>query len=235
MSYQSKFAGAQFVSSISDLVHTYGISLHIGTNFEEYAELVTEYRAHQPLGDPFNPKLNDLSQGKGFWIAGRNEKNELVHTQAMRLIDLKEQSLGEYFSDNFHKFPPSGIPLDMEASTYTPGPAAGRIKGRTVYHGEVWLVGGDNSYRGTGVSSILARYAQASALMTWSPDYVFGFMPQSIAFRGLAEREGYVHSEPGALAWHHAEKDSVMKGYLIYNERQDVDWMLEMPIQDLVA
>jgi len=235
MSYQGKFAGAQFVSEISDHVRNHGISLHIGTNFEEYADLVAEYRPHQPLGDPFNPKLHDLSRGQAFWIAGRNEEDELVHTQTMRLIDLKDQSLAGYLTDNFHDFPPSGVPLDMEASSYTPGPAAHRIKGRIAYHGEVWLIGGDKGYRGTGVSSMLARYAQASALMTWSPDYVLGFMPQSIAFRGLAEREGYVHSEPGALAWHHAEKDSVMKGFLIYNERQDVDWMLEMPIQDLVA
>jgi hypothetical protein len=235
MSYQSKFAGAQFVSTINDIARSKGIILHTGTNFDEYAELVAQYRPQSPLGAPFDPKLHNLDQSNAFWIAGRNDNDELVHTQAVRLLDLKQQTLAEYLKDNFRDFPPGGVPLDMDASNYQAGPGATRIRGRLAYHGEVWLKPGDSSYRGTGIAAVLGRYAQAMAMMAWSPDYVFGFMPQSIAFGGFAEREGYVHSEPGALNWYHAETGDVMKGFLIYNERYDLDWMLEMPVMDLVA
>ena len=235
MSYQSKFAEAQFVSTIADIVRAKGITLHIGTNFEEYAEIVAEHRSHQPLGAPFDHRLHDLGAGKGFWIVGHNQENKLIHTQAVRLLDLDDQTLGQYLTKNFRAFPPTGIPLDMEASNYTPGPAAHRIKGRVCYHGDVWLEGGENGYRGTGISSVLARYALASALMTWSPDYMFAFMPQVFAFKGLAEREGYMHTEPGALEWHYAETDDVLKGYMIYMDRYDLDWIVDIPVQELVA
>ena len=123
----------------------------------------------------------------------------------------------------------------MAASQYNPGPGAHRINGRVTYHGDVWLKGGPDGYRGTGVSAVLARYALASALMTWSPDYVFAFMPQPIAFKGLAEREGYMHAEPGALEWHFAENENKIKGYMIYMGRDDIDFILDIPINELVA
>lgn len=235
MSYQSKFAGAQFVSRINEIARSKGIHLYTGTDFTEYAELVAKYRPDGPLGAPFDPTLHDLNQNNSFWIAGQDEAGNLVHTQAVRLIDIKQQKLSDYLAENFRDFPPGGVPLDMDASNYQAGPGATRISGRLAYHGEVWLKPGESSYRGTGIAAVLGRYAQAMAMMAWSPDYVFGFMPQSIAFGGFAEREGYVHSEPGALNWHHAETGKVMKGFLIYNERHDLDWMLEMPVQDLIA
>ena len=235
MSYQSKFAGAQFVSTIANIVRSKGITLHVGTNFAEYAEIVATDRSHQPLGDPFNHELHDMGPGKGFWIVGHNEMGKLVHTQAVRLLDMQNQTLAEYLTANFRAFPPSGIELDMDASNYSPGPAAHRINGKVCYHGDVWLAGGEDGYRGTGISSVLARYALASALMTWSPDYMFAFMPQPFAFKGLAEREGYMHTEPGALEWHFAQTDDVMKGYMIYMDRYDLDWILDIPVQELVA
>ena len=96
MSYQAKFAGAQFVSRAADIVRQKGISLHVGTDFDEYAEIVREYRPEQPLGPPFDPQIHDLRQSTGFWIVGRNEKSEIVHTQAMRILDLKDHTNGAY-------------------------------------------------------------------------------------------------------------------------------------------
>jgi GT2 family glycosyltransferase len=39
-----------------------------------------------------------------------------------------------------------------------------------------------------------------TAMQRWNPDYIFGFMARTVAFKGFAERMGYMHNEPGAVA-----------------------------------
>ena len=95
------------------------------------------------------------------------------------------------------------------------------------YHGDFWL---REDYRSSGMSNILARFALASALLRWSPDYVIGFMPRPIAFKGLAEREGYMHCEPGTLYWRRAGTEKDFEAFMVWMGREDLNFLLTIPV-----
>lgn len=232
MGIHSTFEGAQFVAHASVIAKENGVSIQVGTCFSEYDRLVSKYRAHQPASRPFDHKINDLGPENGFWIAGWSETGVLIHTQALRLVDLGGASLSHHLSDRFADFPPAGLDLDYLKSHYNPGPAARRIRGTICYHGDLWL---SPDYRGTGLVNILARFALASCQLKWMPDYIFGFMIRQISFSGLAEREGYMHSEPGALFWHLAQSEDFYEAFMVWMAREDVSHLLTQPLRGLVS
>lgn len=235
MTIHDTFAGAQYVTKIVDGAFDMGINLQVGSDFHEYSQLVADHRPEQPLGAPFDPTLQGINAENGFWIVGWARDGRLVHTQAMRLFDLGAVRLSDYLVQNFRNFPPAGLDLDMDGSSYLPGPGARRIDGTACYHGEAWLKGGDSGFRGTGLAGALARFALATAVLRWSPDHIFGFMPERHAFRGLVEREGYMHSDPGALIWRRADGADPLRGYMVWMGREDLSHLMTLPALDLVA
>lgn len=227
MTIHDTFTGAQFVTAILDMASEHGMVIEMGSDFDLYESYISSHRTHQPLGLPFDPKLHDMNEDSGFWIVGWNESGELVHTQAMRLFNLGGLALSDYLGQRFVDFPPTGLDLDLERSHYQPGPGAKRISGRACYHGELW-VKGDDRYRGTGLPGLLARFALATCVLRWSPDHIFGFMPERYAFRGLAEREGYMHTDPGALAWYPKGSTTPLKGFMTYMGRDDLSHLISL-------
>lgn len=230
MSIHSTFEGADFLALACNIAKQNGVSLHVGTCFKEYSDLISTQRRHQPVGQPFDDKLNDFDAASGFWIAGRNQSGELIHTQAMRTLDLCGRPLSSYLAESYLDFPPAGVDLDLAKSRYHPGPSAHRIHGTVCYHGDFWLSG---DYRGTGLANILARFALASGLLRWTPDYIIGFMIRQVAFKGLAEREGYMHSEPGALFWHRADIDQALEAFMVWMANEDLEYLLSIPLQGM--
>jgi hypothetical protein len=234
MTIHNVFKAAHYVTRTTQMAKRKGISLEVGDDFQEYARIVKKYRTEQPLGVPWDTRFNFLKGPNSFWIVGRDREGEVVHTQAMRKLDLAGLTLAEYLEERFLDFPPPGITLDMDASTYRAGPAARGIKGKVCYHGDVWLKGGPNGFRGTGVSSLLARVAMATCMLRWEPDHLFAFMPQQIAFKGLTEREGYMHAEPGSLSWKHANVNESMEAFMVWMAHSDLQYLLQIPLEPLV-
>ena len=234
MSPNSIFQATQYVALISDIMRNFGIDLEIGSDFKRYKELISVGRPEQQIGEPFDADLVYLTETNSYYVAGFNAAGELVHTQAMRKLDLAGGYLSDYLIDQFRHFPPAGLSLDIEASEYLPGPAAKKIKGEIAYHGDVWLKGGDSGFRGTGVSSLLARFAIVLTKLIWSPDYVVAFMPESVAFSGLAERESYMHNEARSLRWHFENSDDVLEGFLIWLSEEDIEHVISVPIEKLL-
>lgn len=233
MSIHDTFNEAQFTTGIASIAQAKGMALQIGTDFSAYAETIKKHRPEQPLGEPFDISKQDVNHENAFWVTGWDKDGTLVHSQAMRRFKLAS-NLANFLQDGFRDFPPSGLQLDLKKSRYFPGPGAKTIRGISCYHGEAWLRGGENSYRGSGIAGALARFAMASAALRWSPDYVFGFMPERHAFRGLVEREGYMHSDPGALFWHMVNSDEILRGYMVWMGRDDITHMMGTPPETLM-
>lgn len=232
MGIHNTFEGAQFIAQTADISKEIGISLRIGTCFAEYGQLISTHLPEHLVGQPFDYRLNKFTSNSGFWIAGWNAKGVLVHKQAMRKVELEGRPLAAYMAQNYTDFLPKDFDLDRRNSNYNPGPAALRIKGNVCYHGDLWL---SSDYRGTGLVNVLARFSLATALLRWEPDYVVGFMERPLAFRGLAEREGYMHSEPGAMNLHRNNSDQVMEGFMVWMAREDISHLLTIPLNGLVS
>lgn len=235
MSIQGLSAEERFEATSQDILERFGVHLTLGSDFDEYRGLLAEGRPEHILGAPFDPELHDLHDGNAIWVIGRDDDGVIMHTQALRMLDLSGQSLGGYLRKSFREFPPSGLDLDMDRSRYKAGPGAKRIMGRVVYHGEVWMGGTPGQFRGSGVSSILGRFAFLTAIRKWAPDYVFGFMPKPVAFKGFVERQGYMHAEPFALRWYLKGKPDPLEGFLAYMSLEDLYFILDMPESEIEA
>ncbi len=234
MSIHDVFLRWPLLSEAAKILENHKLYVTIGHDFDEYNRIVTQGRPHQPVGKPFQTDLHKLSKDNAFWICGHTETGVLAHTQAVRLVDVGELSLGHFLRRSFRQFPPAGVALDMAASRYRAGPGALRIKGKLCYHGEMWLDEDAGNFRGRGVSSVLSRMGFATALRDLNPDYIFAFMVRSVAFKGLVERAGFMHTDPAALSWKLADKDRAVEAFMAYLSRDDLRYLLRVRIDDLV-
>jgi hypothetical protein len=188
----------------------------------------------QGLGAPFDPQLHDLNEANAFWLVAYNNEGELIHTQAAKVVKTGKTSLAEYMRGHFREFPPALPDIDFARSRFRATPGAHGISGQVVYHGDIWISPDAGAYRGVGLSSVFARYGLMLVMEKWNPDYIFGFMARTVAFKGFAERMGYFHNEPGSLRWYRLGNDTPMEGFLSYLSNEDVRFLFDMPLYELV-
>lgn len=227
--------GDRFVATSAEIFQRYGVTLEVGYDFEVYRDLLKEARPDHILGAPFDPQIHELTVENALWIVGRNVDGVIVHTQAVRMLDMNGMSVGEYFTQRFREFPPSGVDLDLKRSRFRAGPTAKRMRGTCAYQGEFWIAPGEASLRGQGMCCVLSRYAFYQTVQHWDPDYMMAFMVKALVFKGFAEKSGYMHTQPGALRWFLKGNDVPVEGFLSYMGREDLHYVLDLPLQDLVA
>lgn len=226
--------GERFVSNSLGHLQRYGVNLTIGYDFAEYRDVLKAARPDHELGAPFDPNIHDLNKHNAFWMIGTNRDGDIMHTQAIRMLDLAGQCVSDYFLKRFSEFPPSGVDIDLNRSRYRAGPGAMRMSGNVAYHGEFWMGGAPGEYRGTGISSVLSRYGFWEAMQHYDPDHIVAFMAQAVAFKGLAERTGWMHTEPGALRWFPEGRDTPIEGFMAYLHREDLHYLLDIPLSDVI-
>ncbi|HEC71028.1 MAG TPA: hypothetical protein ENI28_04355, partial [Roseobacter sp.] len=127
MTLQSFQDDQRFAANCIALLQSAGISVTVGYDFDTYKEILEKARPGHVLGMPFDPELHTLTQSNAFWVVGRNGKGEVMHTQAMRLLDLQGANLAEYMRCSYTDFPPPGVDIDLQRSRYRAGPGAHRI------------------------------------------------------------------------------------------------------------
>jgi hypothetical protein len=221
-----------FEAACSNVLLEHGMRLVVGSDFHEYSALVHSSRPNHLVGMPFDPDLNDLNETNAFWIVGLNDAGDVVHSQALRMLDLENATLGMYLLRNFRSFPPPGVDIDFDRSRYRAGPGAMRMSGRVAYHGEFWLHDQPGEYRGRGLSTVLSRQGFCRAMTRWDPDHIVAFMASRVAHKGLAARAGWMHTEPSALRWYIKEQDMPIEGFLGYVHREDIHYLLDISVAE---
>lgn len=235
MTIQFPRDAAPFIATSRDILRSHGIEVTIGSNFEKYAEIIREERPMQKLGTPFDPAQFNLDPRESFWLIGRNSDGDLIHSQASKRVHLGGKSLAGHLLKRFRDFPPPLPGVDLKRSRFRATPGAHHIHGHVVYHGEVWMAPEEGSYRGTGLSTVLARTGLLEIMRRWNPDFIIGFMLRQVAFKGFSERMGYFHNEPGALHWHVAGRDEPLEAFLTWLSEEDAKFLLDIPVENLVT
>ena len=225
----------KFEASSSEILNRYGVELTMGYDFDEYRAHVKAGRPDHIVGDPFDNTQHVMGKNNARWIVGRDEDDKIMHTQAMRVLPTHVGSVADYFRSNFRGFSPSGPDIDFDKSRYRAGPGAKRITGRVVYSGEVWLGGTPGKYRGSGLSSVLGRYALLTALKEFDADYVVGFMTKPVAYKGFCLRMGFMHAEPLALRWFVRNEPDPIEAVMVYMSSDDIRFILDLPAAELDA
>ena len=235
MTIQGFNHGEQIFATAMQIFNQFDITIEIGSDFNKYRRLLLEHRPQQPLGPPFDPNIHQLNAKNAFWLIAKGPDGAVIHTQAMRVLDLKSFSLADHLCESFRGFTPVGPDIDLAASRYRAGPGAQKICGTVCYHGELWMDDRLGAYRGSGLSAVLGRFAFLICVKQLSPDYVFGFVARPVIFKGLAERLGYMHSEPASIRWRLHNKDRALEGFMVWMARDDLQFMMTIPLVDLVA
>jgi hypothetical protein len=229
MDYSQICIEDRFQASCFETLRQFGVSLATGNDFEEFKQHLAIARPDHTIGDPFNPALNDFRKGNAEWLIGRDPQGKVMHTLALRLLPTENDSVAEYFRKSFRGFSPPDTDIDFDLSRYRPGPNARMIKGRVVYSGETWIGGASGSFRGSGLSGVLARFALLQALQSFEADYVVGFMIQSVAHKGFSMRAGFLHAEPLALKWYVRGLPEPLETFMVYMSAADIRFLLETP------
>ena len=230
MTFQNMHTGERFVASSLRLFAAHDLTLRVGYDFQQYQNFLKSARPDHSIGRPFDPDLHDFSDGSAFWIVAFDRDGEAMHSQALRLLDVTGSTLASHLKGHFTDFPPPSVALDLDKSQYQAGPGAQRMTGRMAYHGEFWIGGNQSMYRGSGLSTVLARYGFWMATQHWDPDYIFAFILNAVHYKGLAARTGWMHTDPAALQWHPRDGRPPFETVMAYLQRDDVDYLLKLPI-----
>jgi len=228
-------SGDRFVANSSELFQHYGVEMEVGYDFHAYRDILAYARPDQELGAPFDPDTHNLTPQNALWMIGRDRSGDIIHTQALRMLEMNGQSVAEYFTRQFRDFPPPVPGVDLARSRFRAGPCAKRSRGQVCYNGEFWIKPGEASLRGQGLSCVLGRYAFFQALQHWDPDHMVGFMAKQVACKGFPQRLGWMNTQPGALRWFFEGSDTPVEGFMTFMDREDLHYVLELPLAEYVA
>ncbi len=216
-------ATARLISSIERMSAEQGMTLEISNDFEEFLEVRQSQSDRVPISAVFDPTQSDVTHHNGFWVKGVDSEGRVVHVQAARLVDLEGKTLAEHLDRRRRDYVLPGADIDLERSDFSWSLISHKAMGCVCYHGEHWL---EREYRGQGLSSVLPRLALALMFIRWSPDYVFAFAPQKLAYRGIPIQYGYMHLAPGGVMWKMRDTGETLNEWIMWSEPGDLDYLM---------
>ncbi len=232
MSALSIFGMVKNLSGIMRQLEDAGMRIEVGGDFSEYRLYRTSQTDRNPMYPMFDVASSYIDETNGFWICGFNEADELIHTQAVRLLDMKGVSLGQHMNMHRHKYITPGTTPDPDLTFYSGPEALRTVTGRVCYHGEFWLPArGLGGPRSQGLTTLLSRVLFEIMYANWQPDFAFGLVPQQLAARGAHLRYGYNHCEPGA--WIGPDQQITEEDYLIWMSGREMGAALARKPQSL--
>ncbi len=198
-----------------------GMHIEIGSDFARYRR----YRSSQPDRNPVYPMFDIASsyidETNGFWVCGFDETDTLIHTQAVRLLDLSGVALGRHLETHRHKYISPDTTPDPDLTFYSGPGCLETITGRVCYHGEFWLPArGLGGLRSKGATSVLSRILFEVMVGSWEPDFVFALVPNALASKGAHLRYGYSHCEPGR--WIGPDRQTTEEDHLIWMSAREL-------------
>lgn len=226
------FATITCVSSIMHSLEGAGMRVEIGTDFAKYRALRNGQSDRGKIYPIFDVASSYIDETNGFWVCGFGSGGELIHTQAVRLLDLTGQSLDQHLKKHRHKYITPHTTPDPDCTEYSGPRALQRITGKVCYHGEFWLPGiGLGGPRSQGATVLLARILFETVVRCWRPDFMFALVPQPLAAKGAHLRYGYTHCEPGR--WYGPDRQVTEEDFLIWMSAGDLENALTQQLSSL--
>ncbi len=216
-------AAARLVSALYEQTRQLEIRLDLSTDFEAFAAIRKAVR-QEPVSPFFDPGVTQLSAAKAFWTAGFNRNNELVSLQAFRL-DIIDTSLADwalgFVIGIYVKRGELIVPARMRPPKNS---IAERIKGRVVYHGEIWI---SKDVKKKEAVETIPLLGMLIAFIRWNPDAMWGIIKNSMATKGFVTRIGYAHMERGFFEWDWMPQGAERLEWLALSERSDFEYLVE--------
>jgi hypothetical protein len=177
-----------------------------------------------PIAPMHDPDVCDLTGNRAYWMSLEGDGGKTVGLQAFRM-DVIGTSLadwcaaymiGVYMLRNELMVPSHSKPPKNSISE--------RLRGKLVYHGEIWV---DKQIRNRRVFEAFTRLGIIIAMIKWNPDAIWGLASAQMAGHGHVGRIGYTTIERGFLRWEWASEGIDPVEYLCVIERPALEAMIE--------
>ena len=194
--------------------------------YEDLAQFsaVRQRVRNEPVAPFFDPAVNEASDSRFFWMQLTNNEDQTIGLQAFR-IDSVDSNLADWG-------PSYTIGLYMRRQEVLvplhPSPPRGsiseRIRGRLVYHGELWI---DRAIRNRRIVEQFGRLGMLLALIRWNPDAIWALASQSMATHGHLNRMGFGYLERGFFRWQWGSEGMDPIEWVAIAERSGLEQMVE--------
>lgn len=232
MSARSIFGTVRTVSVLLRHLEDAGMRVEVGDDFALYRFYRSTCVNRGDLSPIFDTASSFIDETNGFWICGFNEHDEVVHTQAVRLLDLSGMSLGNHLDKHRHKYIVPDTTPDPDLTFFHGPEALKTVTGSVGYCGDFWLPSrGLGGPRSQGATTLLSRLLFEILQQTWTPDFVFAFVPMQLASKGAHLRYGYTHCEPGF--WIGPDAQVTNEEYLIWMNASDIRNVLARDVRSV--
>lgn len=196
-------AVSEYATLQIETLRSAGLEIVFRSDFEALHALELPGKTLTPF---FGPQYFFLHPGNGFWFDVRlNKRTVAIH--AVKLQDHGDQGLATLWSHEFRLiYGPDGAQAPLVE-------AAAGMKGRSTYHGELWVA---DELRGKGIGPALAALGIAVAAIRFQPDRWYGFVTNSLTRSGYALREGFLAVLPFDREWPGATPYLNADDYMVY-------------------
>ena len=204
------------ITILQTKIRSAGLRLKESSDFTLFEDTVraTEDRY---LMEDFSSRFFDLHGNMAFWIGAWDDKGDPVSVQAAKVEDLRDRSLGEYWQQQQRRMFVDPTPEAELGDDHADD--AFYMKGRIVYHGNLWL---RRDARGKGLAEALTQLGFLISLLKWSPDYLYGLMAAKSAMKGFGIRVGYRRFVPRGTHWVVPPTRVRPDDWLVYSTRRDL-------------
>ena len=234
MSAGKLFESIKSVSEILRALELAGITVEVGDDFAKFRSFRARQSDRATIYPMFDVTCSYIDKNNGFWICGFDPNGLLIHTQAVRLLDLSDVTLAQHLTLHRHKYITPDTTPDPNLTFYKGPRSLDRITGMVCYQGDFWLSArGLGGPRSQGATELLSRVLFEIMVGCWEPNYVFALVPKKLAVKGAHLRYGYTHCEPGR--WVGPDKQVTEEDYLIWMGADDIANALSKAPQSLQA
>lgn len=189
---------ARVVALLENQLNQSGFEITLGSDLVEFNALKLRLRGER--AHPYHdPEICQLTPDREFWMSiAETRTGRIIGIQAFRL-DFVSTSLADwapaYTIGLYMRRQEIMVPMHAMPPRNS---ITERLRGKMVYHGELWL---DESTRGRGITIPFGRLGLLISLLKWHPDAIWALAAQSMAMKGGMLRLGYSHLERGFFRW----------------------------------
>ena len=167
---------------------------------------------------------NDLTSSNAFYVVVRNDEGRLVSVCAVRHYQLNSETLTSFLERQCARLYGNG---DSAIDTTLMPPLTNEITGSVCYMGDFFIAReGRVSKEFNNSDFIILVYGLA--MMQFDPDWIFGFIKQKNAIRGLPAMYLVARCYPFALEWKVDVERRVDSDWIIGLNKKDLNYLFDL-------
>jgi hypothetical protein len=188
---------ARLCAQLEDELRQAGFKVELSSDFKLFDQTKVAVRGFR-VGPMHDADVCDFSNERAFWMRLVDETKQTVALQAYR-CDQIETSLADWLPNYMIGVYMRRQEMMVPSHAKPPqGSISEQLKGKLVYHGELWL---SKNIKARQTVDVFSKLGSFLALLKWNPDAIWALTGYHMATRGYASRMGYSYLERGFLRW----------------------------------